>query len=133
MPPYRHSDNVHLCNIIKMMGQHMHKQLFLHQHEIYIIVSHGRDATELQMHWQDYLTNTWCYDRFPFEFIGTNALSIYVNQVIKFFDITLHHATPFGDLPFSKALLSEYICVSISCSYILIFMYIHIYLSNYME
>ena len=39
MPPYRHSDNVYLYNVVKMMEQQMHKQLFLHQHEMYITVS----------------------------------------------------------------------------------------------
>ena len=42
----------------------MHKQLFLHQHEIYIVVSHSKHVAELQMHWKDYLTDTWCYARF---------------------------------------------------------------------
>ena len=64
MPPYRYSDNVYLYNIIKMMEQHMHKQLFLHQREMYITVTHNRDIAELQMSWQDYLTNTWCYARY---------------------------------------------------------------------
>ena len=36
----------------------MHKQLFLHQHEMYIVVSHGKHVAELQMHWRDYLTDT---------------------------------------------------------------------------
>ena len=58
MPPYRHSDNMYLYNIIRMMEQHMHKQLFLHQCEIYITVLHNSDIAELQMSWQDYLTNT---------------------------------------------------------------------------
>ena len=53
MPPYTYSDNVYLYNI-KMMEQHVHKQLFLHQHEMYIIVSHIRDFAELQMSWQAY-------------------------------------------------------------------------------
>ena len=105
MPPCRYSHTVYLHNIIKMMEQHMHKQIFLHQCKMYIIVSHSRDVAELQMHWQDYLTNTWCYARFPFEFIGTTTLSIYVNKVIKFFNTVLHHATTFGDSPFAKVLL----------------------------
>ena len=40
------------------MEQLMHKQLFLHQREMYITVSYNSDIAELQMHWQDYLTNT---------------------------------------------------------------------------
>ena len=28
MPPYKHYDNIYLSNIVKMMKQHMHKQLF---------------------------------------------------------------------------------------------------------
>ena len=56
MPPYRHSDTVYLHNLIRMMEHHMHKQLFLYQHEMYIVVSHSKQAAELQMHWKDYLT-----------------------------------------------------------------------------
>ena len=104
MPPYRYSDNVYLYNIVKMMEQHMHKQLFLHQCEMYITVSHNRDLAELQTSWQDYLTNTWCYAKFPFEFTGTTALCIYVNKVIKFFNTMLYFATPFGDSPFAEVL-----------------------------
>ena len=51
MPPYKYSDNVYLHNIVKMKEQHMHKQLFLHQHEMYITVSYNRDLVELQMSW----------------------------------------------------------------------------------
>ena len=105
MPPCRHSDNVYLCKIIKMMEQHMHAQLFLHQPEMYFAVSYNSNIAELQMHWQDYLTNTWCYAKFPFEYIGTTALSIYVNKVIKFFNTVLYCATPFGDSPFAEVLL----------------------------
>ena len=104
MPPHMYSDNLYLHNIIKMMEQHVHKQLFLHQREMYITVSHNKDFTELQLSWQDYLTNT-CYARFPFEFTGTTALCIYVNKVIKFFNTVLYYATPFGDSPFAEVLL----------------------------
>ena len=83
----------------------MHKQLFLHECEMYITVSYSRDFAELQLSWQDYLTNTWCFARFPFEFTGTTALCIFVNKVIKFFNIVLYYATPFGDSPFAEALL----------------------------
>ena len=34
-----------------MMEQHMHKQLFQHQREMYISVSYGKDLAELQMSW----------------------------------------------------------------------------------
>ena len=88
-----------------MMEQHMHKQLFIHQCEMYITVSYNRDLAELQMSWQDYSTNRWCYAKFPFEFTGTTALSIYVNNVIKFFNALLYSANPFGDSPFAEALL----------------------------
>ena len=56
MPLYRHSDTVYLHNLIKMMQHHMHKQLFLHQCEVYIVVSNSKQVAELQMHWKDYLT-----------------------------------------------------------------------------
>ena len=105
MPPYRYSDNVYLHNIIKMMEQHVHKQLFLHQHGMYITVSYNRDLAELQMSWQDYLTNRWCYAKFPFEFNGTSALCTHVNNIIKFFNTVLYYATPFGDSPFAETLL----------------------------
>ena len=105
MPPYKYSDNVYLYNIIKMIEQNMHKQLLLHQCEIYITVSQNRDCVELQLSRQDYLTNTWRYARFAFEFTGTTALCIYVNNVIKFFNTILYYATPFGDSPFAEALL----------------------------
>ena len=72
---------------------------------MYITVSHNRDIAELQMNWQDYLTNTWCYAKFPFEFTGTTALSIYVNKIIKFFNTVLYYATLFGDSPFAEVLL----------------------------
>ena len=78
MPPYKHYDNIYLSNIIKMMKQHMHKQLFQHQCEMYITVSYGRDLAELQMSWHDYLSNQWCYAKFPFVFEGTTALYIYM-------------------------------------------------------
>ena len=100
MPLYKYSDNVYLYNIIKMIEQLMQKQLFLHQCEMYITVSQNRDFAELQLSW---LTNTWCYARLPFEFIGTTALCIYVNNVIKFFNTILYCATPFGDSPFAEA------------------------------
>ena len=59
MPPYRHSDTVYLQSLkFNIMEHHMHKQFFLHQREMYIVVSHGRHVAELQMHWRDYLTNT---------------------------------------------------------------------------
>ena len=96
---------MYLYNIIRMMEQHMHKQLFLHQCEMYITILHNRDITELQMSWQDYLTNTWCYARFPFEFTRTTALCIYFNKVIKSFNTVLYYVTPFGDSPFAEALL----------------------------
>ena len=105
MPSYKHSDNLYLYNIIRMMEQHVHKQLFLHQCEMYITVLHNRDIAELQMSWQDYLTNTWCYAGFPFEFTGSTALCIYVNKILKFFNTVLYYATPFGDSPFAEALL----------------------------
>ena len=38
----RHSDSMYLHNIIRMMEQHLHKQLYLHQHEMYITVLHNR-------------------------------------------------------------------------------------------
>ena len=56
------------------MHKHMHKQLFQDQCEMYITVSYGRDLAELQMSWHDYLSNQWCYAKFPFVFEGTNAL-----------------------------------------------------------
>ena len=87
------------------MEQHMHKQLFQHQHEMYITVSYGRDLAELQMSWHDYLSNQWCYAKFPFVFEGTTALCIYVNKIIKFFNRALYYATPFGDSPFAEVLL----------------------------
>ena len=105
MPPYRHSDTVYLQNLIKIMEHYMHKQLFLHQREMYIVVSHGRHVAELQIHWRDYLTDTWCYTRFPFEFNGTTSLTIYINKIVKFFNIVLFYATPFGNSPFAEALL----------------------------
>ena len=105
MPPYRLSDTVYLHNLIKIMEHHMYKQLFLHQCEMYIVVSHSKHVAELQMHWKDYLTDTWCYTRFPFEFNGTNALTIYINKIVKFFNTVLFYATPFGDSPFAEALL----------------------------
>ena len=83
MPPYRHSDKIYLYNVVKMMEQHGHKQLFLHQCEMYITVSYNRDFTELQMSWHDHLTNRWCYAKFPFEFNGTTALYMYVNKNYK--------------------------------------------------
>ena len=83
----------------------MHKQLFLHQCKIYIVVSHGKHVAELQMHWKGYLTDTWCYTRFSFEFNGTTALTIYINKIVKFFNTVLFYATPFGDSPFADALL----------------------------
>ena len=47
MPPYRHSDTVYLHNLIKIMEHHIHKQLFLHQCEMYIVVSHDKHVAEL--------------------------------------------------------------------------------------
>ena len=115
MPPYKYSDNVYLYNIIKMMEQHMHKQLFLHQHEMYITVSQNRDFAELQLSWQDYLTNTWCYATFPFKFTGTTALCIYVNNVIKFFNTVLYYATMY--------LFNIYMCIyTLNYTYICIHM-----------
>ena len=105
MPPYRHPDIVYLHNLLKMMESYMHKQLFLHQKEMYIVVSHSQTVAELQMHWKDYLTNTWCYSRFPFEYNGTTVFTTYVNKVIQFFNIVLSYATPFGDSPFAEVLL----------------------------
>ena len=98
MPPYRH-------NVIKMMEQHMHKQLFRHQCKMYITISYNKDFAELQMSWHDYLSNGWCYAKFPFEFNGTTALCIYINKIIKFFNTVLYFATPFGDSPFAEVLL----------------------------
>ena len=72
---------------------------------MYIVVSHSKHVAELQMHWKDYLPDTWCYARFPFELNGTTALTIYINKVIKFFNTVLFYATPFGDSPFAEALL----------------------------
>ena len=83
----------------------MHKQLFLHQHEMHIVVSHGKHVAELQMHWRDYLTDTWCYTRFPFKISSTTALTLYINKIVKFFNTILFYATPFGDSPFAEALL----------------------------
>ena len=83
----------------------MHKQLFLHQHEMFIVVSHGKHVAKLQMHWKDYLTDTWCYTRFPFEISSTTDLTLYINKVIKFFNTILFYATPFGDSPSAEALL----------------------------
>ena len=57
MPPYKDYDNIYLYNVIKIMEQHMHKQLFWHQHEVYITMSYSRDFAELQMSWHDYLSN----------------------------------------------------------------------------
>ena len=105
MPPYRHYDNVYLYNVVKMMEQHMHKQLFLNQRKMYITVSYNRDFAELQMSWHDYLINPWCYAKLPFEFNGTTALCIHVNKIIKFFNTVLYYATPFGDSPFAEFLL----------------------------
>ena len=105
MPPYRHSDNVYIYNVIKMMEQHMHKQLLRHQHEMDITVSYNRDFVELQMSWHDYLSNRWCYAKFPFEINGTTALCIYVNKIIKFFNTVVYYATAFGDSPFAEILL----------------------------
>ena len=85
MPPYKHSDIVYLQKVIKMMEQYMYKQLFLHQREMYIVVSHSKQAVELQMHWRDYLTDAWCYSRFPFEFNGTTGFIFYINIIIKKF------------------------------------------------
>ena len=31
------------------MEHHMHMQMFIHQREMYIVVSHGRHITELQI------------------------------------------------------------------------------------
>ena len=83
----------------------MHKQLFLHQREMYNVASHGKHVAELQMHWKDYLRDTWCYTRFPFEFNGTTALTIYINKIVKFCNTVLFYATPFGDSSFAEALL----------------------------
>ena len=105
MPPYRYSDTIYLQWLIKIMEHHMHMQMFIHQREMYIVVSHGRHIPELQIHWKDYLTDTWCYTRFPFEFKGTTSLTIYINKIIKFFHTVLYYATPFGDSPFAEALL----------------------------
>ena len=55
MPLYRHPDTVYLHNLIKVMEHHMHKQLFLHQCEMYIVVSHSKQVAELQMHWNFFL------------------------------------------------------------------------------
>ena len=41
MSPYRYYDTVYLHNIIKMMEQHMNKQMFLHQRKMYITVSYN--------------------------------------------------------------------------------------------
>ena len=57
MPPYKHHDNIYLYNVVKMMEQHMQKQLFQHQRKMYITVSYNRDFPELQMSWHDYLSN----------------------------------------------------------------------------
>ena len=88
MPPYRHSDNVYLYNVIKMMEQHMHKQLFCHQCKMYITVSYNRDFAE---------------------FNGTTALCIYVNKIIKFFNTVLYYATPFGDSPFAEVVINTHL------------------------
>ena len=48
---------MYIYNVIKMMEQHMHKQLFQHQCEMYITASYSRDFAELQMSWNDYLSN----------------------------------------------------------------------------
>ena len=104
MLPYRYSDNVYLYNVVKMMEQHVHKQLFLHQCKMCITVPYNREFAELQMSLHDYLTNRWCYAKFPFEFNGTIALCIYVNKIIKFFNTVLYYATPFGDSPFAEVL-----------------------------
>ena len=97
MPPYKHYDNIYLSNIIKMMEQHMHKQLFRNQREMYITVFYGRDLAELQMSWHDYLSNQWCYAKFPFVFKGTNALYIYIYiyiyMVPKSFNTSIRHYT----------------------------------------
>ena len=109
MHPYKHYDNIYLSNIIKMMEQHMHKQLFQYQCEMYITVSYGRNLAELQMSWHNYLSNQWCYAKFPFVFEGTNALYIYiyiyVTKIIKYFNKALYYATPFGESPFAEVLL----------------------------
>ena len=105
MPPYRCSDTVYLQQLIKIIEHHMHTQMFLHQREMYIVVSHGRHVAELQIHWRDYLADTWCYTRFPFEFNSTTSLTIYINKIIKFFNTVLFYATPFGDSPFAETLL----------------------------
>ena len=87
------------------MEHHMHTQMFIHQREMYTVVSHGRHIAELQIHWKDYLTDTWCYTRFPFEFKGTTSFTIYINKIIRFFNTVLYYATPFGNSPFAEALL----------------------------
>ena len=71
------------------MEHHMHMQMFIHQREMYIMVSNGRHITELQIHWKDYLTDTWCYTRFPFEFKGTTSFTIYINKIIRFLSYTM--------------------------------------------
>ena len=105
MPSYRHADIVYLHNLLKMMESYMHKQLFLCKKEMYIVTSYSQAVVELQVHWKDYLTDTWCYFRFPFEYFGTNAFTTYVNKVIQFFNITLYHAAPLGEAPFTEVLL----------------------------
>ena len=105
MPPYRYSDTVYLQRLIKIMEHHMHTQMLIRQREMYIVVSHGRHIAELQIHWKDYLTDSWCDTRFPFEFKGTTSLTISVNKIIKFFNTVLYYAAPFGGSPFAEALL----------------------------
>ena len=105
MPPYRHADILYLQNLLKMMESYMHKELLLHHKEMYIVTAYSQAAAELQLHWRDYLTDVWCYSRFPFEYFGTTAFTLYVNKVIQFFNITLYHAAPLGDSPFADVLL----------------------------
>ena len=59
----------------------------------------------LQKSWHDYLSNQWCYAKFPLIFEGTNALYIYVTKIIKYFNKALYYATPFGESPFAEVLL----------------------------
>ena len=71
---------------------------------MYITVSYGRDLAELQMSWHDYLSNQWCYAKFPLNSMEPLPY-VYVNKIIKFFNTVLYYATPFGDSPFAEVLL----------------------------
>ena len=105
MPSYRQLDTVNLQNLLQMMENYMHTELLLHHKEMYIVTAYSQATAELQLHWRDYLTNIWCYSKFPLEYSGTTGFTLYVNKIIQFFNIALYHAAPLGDSPFADVLL----------------------------